>query len=178
MLALCHHGLVPAWCRARLKIAAKQQLEHIGPCDLSFISLNQGRLEGGDNSRQRREQNKLLASISYLFRISSLFPTTPSPSYSLLPPLHSPTLKKGRERRAVRQGEKERRQWKAEEGWVQRLLHLLSSSLTWFYHHHKAAIGHFSPQLYRGLQEVEEKNHTGDWQGRGGLKDCARSTKS
>lgn len=46
VLALSHHGLVPAWCRAKLKIAAKQQLEHIGPCDLSFISLNQRRLEG------------------------------------------------------------------------------------------------------------------------------------
>lgn len=180
MLALCQHGWVPAWCRARLKIAVKQQLEHIGPCNLSFISLNQGRLGGrGQLQGKKGMEHILLVGISHLFQFLALF------SYHSLLLITSPNPTT----RCPRKEETEKGQWGQEykrkerrkklELWG-RLGHLLPSSLTRSDHHHKAAIGHFNPQLYHGSRESRrQKGHR--WrleEGRKGELDDGKSTKS
>lgn len=129
MLALCHHGPVPAWCRARLKIAAKQQLEHIGPCDLSFISLNQGRFKGRRQLKAEKEGSRISSQLVFSTspRFLAFFPTTPS--YSSLPPLHLPhSRKEERQEGSVGRGEREEDSEALKK--VQRLRHLLLSGFS------------------------------------------------
>lgn len=98
VLVLCHDGPMPIWCRTKLKIAAKQQLEHIAPCDLSFLSLNQGRLK-------ERGQIKVL---SLPLLTSCLFFQLLSSNYSLPYSISSLCPRKEKERRAIK-GEGRRR---------------------------------------------------------------------
>lgn len=164
MLALCHHGLVPAWCRAKLKIAAEQQLQHTGPYDLSFTFLNKVRLEGRRPLQGKKEWNTLSWLVLPTLRFLAFFPTTPS--CSSLSPLHSPMVKKererGRARRAggnegMKQNEWANKHWSSEASCFRRLPHLPPSSLTWFHHHHNAATGHFSPHPFHNLEKCKTR---------------------
>lgn len=163
-------GPVPPWPGASLIWSqaknSSQAAEHIGPCDLLFISLNKGRLDGrGQLQGKKGMEYILIVGTFYCFQFLPFSPTpTPPPtflsSYSILPFQKKEgrvwALREGGKKEGGREG----RKGKAES---LRLLHLLPSSLTWFHHHPKAVIGHFSPQLYcrsgESIESVRQKLH-------------------
>lgn len=143
VLALCHYGLVPGWCRARLKIAAKQQLEHIGPSNLSFISLKQGKWKAGRTSAGNEGRG-----FSYLFwsACPSLYPHFSQ----LIPTKGIRSEKRGTEvRRKAGQKEMDKR-----SGW---LWDRLSSEIPFphppFKSHLSLQSWHGSPQFYLCLEQ-------------------------
>lgn len=98
------HGPVPVCYTAKLKIAAKQQLEHTGPRDLSFISLNQGGLEGWRQLKGKEEK-----AYSCLYFLPDAISCPFSKLLSHLPPHLSP-FHPACPRQEGREGAKERRQ--------------------------------------------------------------------
>ena len=117
MLALRHHGLVPTWCRARLKIVAQQQLEHHRSLWSQLYVPKSRKVEGEritvgkERLGKKGTEYTLLASISYHFTFLVFFPAPPSYSPPPTPTAHhSPMPMKGRDREwAAIQGRKERK---------------------------------------------------------------------
>lgn len=93
--------------------------------------------------------------MSHLFGFLVFFPTTLS--YSSLPNSF-PMPNKGRERgQATEKEENEERNWNSEAGWCR------GSPISYpqvSSHHHKAATGHLSPQLFTMVQRKDKTKTT------------------
>ena len=156
LLALCHHGPVPAWCRVKLKIAAKQ-LEHIGLCDLNFY-FPKSREDEGERTTAGKERNGIHSLGWY---VPPLWISCLLPYHALLfltPRLHFPCPANEENE----DGQQVRRETKKETGTL-RQAECRGSPI--FYpqvspHHHKAAIGHFSPQLFTMVQRKDKTKTT------------------